>query len=41
MRAGDVGVKVGAGDTLAGFRVDTPHDVAAALRLLLGARRAS
>jgi len=41
MRAGDVGVKVGVGDTLANFRVDTPHDVAAALRLLLGARRAS
>ncbi|MCV7283621.1 trehalose-phosphatase [Mycolicibacterium flavescens] len=39
MRDGDVGVKVGPGDTLAGYRVDTPEDVAAALQYLLQARR--
>ena len=27
LRDGDVGVKVGPGDTLAGYRVDTPDDV--------------
>ena len=41
MRDGDVGVKVGPGDTLAGFRVDGPEDVVTALRQLLEARRAS
>ena len=35
MRDGDVGVKVGPGDTLAGFRVESPDDVAAALAYLL------
>ncbi|AFM19381.1 trehalose 6-phosphatase [Mycolicibacterium chubuense NBB4] len=34
----DVGVKVGPGDTLAGYRVDSPHDVAVALRYLLTSR---
>ena len=33
LRDADVGVKVGPGDTLAGFRVDAPEDVAAALTL--------
>jgi trehalose 6-phosphate phosphatase len=41
MRDGDVGVKVGPGDTLAGFRVDSPEDVADALEFLLAARRGS
>jgi trehalose 6-phosphate phosphatase len=41
MRDGDIGVKVGPGETLAGFRVDSPEDVAAALALLLDARRGS
>ncbi|KUI05807.1 trehalose-phosphatase [Mycobacterium sp. IS-3022] len=35
----DVGVKVGPGETLATYRVDSPEDVAAALRFLLEARR--
>jgi trehalose 6-phosphate phosphatase len=35
----DVGVKVGGGDSLAGYRVDSPDDVAAALAFLLDARR--
>jgi trehalose 6-phosphate phosphatase len=39
MRADDVGVKVGPGDSLAGYRVDSPEDVAAALGYLLTARR--
>ena len=39
MRDGDVGVKVGPGDSLAGFRVDSPEDVAEALGYLLAARR--
>jgi trehalose 6-phosphate phosphatase len=39
MRDGDIGVKVGPGDTLAGFRIDSPDDVAAALGYLLDARR--
>lgn len=34
----DVGVKVGPGDTLAGYRVDTPEDVATALEFLLETR---
>ncbi len=38
LRNADVGVKVGPGDTLAGFRVDTPDDVSAALELLLAKR---
>ncbi|MBO0680845.1 trehalose-phosphatase [Mycolicibacterium sp. S2-37] len=39
MRGDDVGVKVGPGDTAAGFRVDEPEDVAAALEYLLEVRR--
>lgn len=39
LRGGDVGVKVGPGDTAAGFRVDSPEDVAAALEFLLDERR--
>jgi trehalose-phosphatase len=35
----DVGVKVGPGDTRAHYRVDTPHDAAALLGLLLDTRR--
>ena len=38
LRDGDIGVKVGAGDTLAEFRVETPEDVAEALRHLADAR---
>jgi trehalose 6-phosphate phosphatase len=38
---GDVGVKVGPGDTLAEFRIQTPEDVAAALTHLLDERRGS
>jgi len=38
LRDGDIGVKVGQGDTLAGYRVDSPEDVALALEHLLGAR---
>ncbi len=41
LRDGDVGVKVGPGETLAGYRVDEPEDVAAALNYLLAARRAN
>jgi trehalose 6-phosphate phosphatase len=40
MRDGDVGVKVGSGDTQASHRVDAPEDVAAALEYLLDRRRA-
>ncbi len=36
--ADDIGVKVGSGDTLASYRVDTPVDVAVALAHLLDAR---
>lgn len=39
MRDGDIGVKVGPGDTLARFRIDSPDHVAAALGHLVGARR--
>ncbi|MEO3758377.1 trehalose-phosphatase [Mycobacterium sp. B14F4] len=41
LRADDVGVKVGPGDTLAGYRVESPEEVAAALAYLLDRRRAS
>nr|WP_059016614.1 trehalose-phosphatase [Mycobacterium sp. M26] len=37
---GDVGVKVGSGDTRAGYRVQTPEDVALALQMLHAVRRA-
>lgn len=40
MRDGDVGVKVGQGETLAGYRIDAPDDVADVLAYLLEARRA-
>ncbi|WP_029116768.1 trehalose-phosphatase [Mycobacterium sp. URHB0044] len=39
MRDGDVAVKVGPGDTLAGYRVESPEDVASALEYLLAQRR--
>ncbi len=39
LRDADVGVKVGPGETAAGYRVDSPDDVAAALRYLADARR--
>ncbi|KUI33038.1 HAD family hydrolase [Mycobacterium sp. IS-1742] len=39
MRDGDIGVKVGPGDTAAAYRVDEPADVAEALEYLLAARR--
>jgi trehalose 6-phosphate phosphatase len=39
MRDADVGVKVGSGETLAGYRVESPEDVAAALAYLLERRR--
>ena len=38
MRGHDVGVKVGQGDTLAGYRVASPDDVEAALAFLLDER---
>ena len=39
LRPGDVGIKVGEGDTAAGYRVGTPEDVTAVLEQLLAARR--
>ena len=39
LQAGDVGIKVGEGDTAAGYRVGTPEDVTAVLERLLAARR--
>ena len=39
LRPGDVGIKVGDGDTAAGYRVATPEDVTALLETLLAARR--
>jgi trehalose 6-phosphate phosphatase len=39
LRASDVGVKVGPGDTLARYRIDEPKDVAAVLNYLLDERR--
>lgn len=39
LRPGDVGVKVGEGDTAAGYRVGTPDDVTELLETLLAARR--
>lgn len=38
MRDGDIGVKVGPGDTAAGFRIGSPDDVAEALAYLLNTR---
>src|SRR5690349_9674325 len=38
MRESDVGVKVGSGETLARYRVDSPESVATALQLLLDTR---
>jgi trehalose 6-phosphate phosphatase len=39
LRDADIGVKVGPGDTLAGYRVGAPEDVATALNYLLERRR--
>ncbi|MGV0851204.1 trehalose-phosphatase [Mycolicibacterium phlei] len=39
LRDDDVGVKVGPGESLASYRVDSPDDVAEALRFLLDERR--
>lgn len=41
LRDGDVGVKVGTGETLAHYRVDEPEDVVAALNYLLDAHRSA
>lgn len=41
LRDGDIGVKVGPGDTAAGFRIESPDDVAEAMVYLLNARRQS
>lgn len=39
LRDGDIGVKIGPGETLARYRVDSPADVATVLRYLAEARR--
>lgn len=39
LRGEDLGVKVGPGDTLAGYRVESPEDVATVLKSLLDLRR--
>jgi trehalose 6-phosphate phosphatase len=39
LRPGDVGVKVGPGDTAAQHRVDAPQDIPALLRQLVETRR--
>ena len=39
MRGADVGVKVGPGETLAGYRVESPEHIAAVLEYLLQRRR--
>jgi trehalose 6-phosphate phosphatase len=41
LRPGDVGVKVGPGDTAAEHRVDAPSDITALLQLLVENRRRS
>ncbi len=41
LRDDDIGVKVGPGDTLAGYRIDSPEHVAVALNHLLIARSAT
>lgn len=38
LRDGDVGVKVGPGESLARYRIETPQDVATALEYILNAR---
>ena len=40
LRGSDVGIKVGPGETLAGYRVESPEDVALALEYLLRTRGA-
>ena len=39
LRPGDVGIKVGDGETAAGYRVTTPEDVTGVLEELLADRR--
>ena len=38
LRDADIGVKIGSGETLAGYRIDSPQDAAAALSFLLDQR---